>query len=112
MPKSSTLLGTALAFAGGALAGVVFAPRSGQELRGQLSASARDRSANLVHRLRGLEHRLVALQQHLQASRAAAQTRMRTSATEAMRRYVPDLSPSEWSEGGSVEQDLRHMPRR
>lgn len=115
MKRTTHLLATAVsAFAGGYLAGLLFAPQSGRKARQAIASQARAQTDRLEAQLHALEEQLIAVEQQLEESGYAFSERVRGAAQRTLDHYLPtfDEAADEWKlRRGEVTRDLRRMPR-
>lgn len=115
MRTSGRLLVTvAAAFAGGYLAGLLFAPLSGRQSRSAIAQRARSQSQRLEQQLHALEERLLDAEQQLEEAGHQFSERVRDATHRAMGHYVPTFDEEEvdWDvHKGEITRDLRRMPR-
>ena len=113
--RQSQLLTAVVAFAGGFLAGVLFAPQSGREARRRIAETAQDSTRWMGERLQAVETQLGAVEQQIQAAGAQFGEKMRGAAGKAVDQYVPsvpDDADALQIDQEDVDHDLRHMPRK
>ena len=107
------MLYTTLAFAGGALSGLLFAPQSGREFRASLLRSTRKPTGWVEERLHQVEVQLAALEAQVQTTSTALSQRFREATGRALDSYRPSFSELSWDvKRGELARDLRYLPRR
>ena len=116
MNTRETLFLTAVAaFAGGFLAGMLFAPASGRDARRRIAETAQDSSRWVGDRLQDLEAQLGTLEEQIQTAGSQFSEKMRGAAKKAVDPYLPSLPEDDeaWKvERKELTKDLRRMPRR
>lgn len=111
MADVRNLLVTGLAaFAGGVVAGILFAPDSGARTRARIAEEARAQARNLEKKLSGLESKIDDLQKQVRETGTHLGERVVEAARHAAA-PVPDDPEAFHVEKGDVAQDLRRMPR-
>jgi gas vesicle protein len=118
MKSSSTLsliAAAASGFAMGVAAGLLFAPESGEKLRGRIADEAREQVRKAEARLRDMEAQFRSLETRLTAAGQEMTHRVRTAAEQARNTVLPTLDAATEAariNEKEVAQDLRHMTRR
>ena len=105
----------AAAFAGGYLAGVLLAPRSGEETRQQIGERAKAQTRWVEQRIARLEDQIGKVEEQLRQKSGAFGDQVREAAQNAVDQVVPSLpdDPKAWGVGDDdVAGDLRHMPKK
>lgn len=102
------------AFAGGVLAGILFAPQSGREFRRAIANRALVPAHWVEGRFYEIERQLEALEQELRATSAEFSEKLRDATHRAVAQYVPDFpeNPEAWDvDGPELTRDLPGLPR-
>ena len=113
--RQTALLTALTAFAGGFLAGMLFAPASGRDARRRIATSAQDSTRWLGDRLHDLEAQLGTLEQQIQQTGAQFSERVRGAAQKAVDPYLPTFPDEDtaWKvDRKELAKDLRRMPRK
>ena len=107
---------TVIAVAAGFVAGVLFAPQSGQRTRRQLAEQAKERLKAAESQLDAVEEQLAELNDRVRETGQELSGKLRKAAQDVVDQHVPDLAEGiqEWSEGGEQEivKDLRNITRK
>ncbi len=106
----------AIAFATGFVAGILYAPHSGDVTRKRITEQAGERLRAAEKQLEAVEEQLAEVNASIQEKGKALGGKVRKAAQDMVDQYMPDLSggSSEWSEDGEddVVRDLRNMTRK
>lgn len=110
---ASVVVIAAAAFGAGAIAGMLFAPASGEENRRRLAEQVKDQTSSLEKQLRDVESNLSKLEKQIRQSGQDLGTRVKTVANSAIDRLMPDAPSDEsWKiENTDVATDLPHLPK-
>ncbi len=115
MKTTQTILLAAVAFAGGYLAGLLFAPASGRETRRRIARSAQEPSRWVGGQVHAFEARLAALEAQLQTLSRQFAEKMRETTQGALDQVLPSVPEDDeaWQiEGDELARNLRRMPRK
>lgn len=114
MNDQKNLLVTAIAaFAGGLLAGMLYAPRSGKQTRQVIGRKVREQTRWVEERVHNLEQKLEGVEEQISKLKADVTERVRDVTQKTVEHYVPDVSKdsAEWDvEKNDVTDDLSRMP--
>lgn len=112
MKRNTNWIVTAVAaFAGGYLAGMLFAPQSGRDLRRSIASRASEPAHWMEGRLHEIERQLSELERELRATSAEFGDRLREATQRAVSHYVPE-NPEPWRvERSEVTRELPGLPR-
>lgn len=113
--RETVLLTAVTAFAGGFLAGMLFAPASGRDARRRIAESAQDSTRWMGDRLHDLEAQLGLLEQQIQTVGAQFSEKVRGVAKKAVDPYLPTLpeDADQWKvDRKDLTSDLRRLPRK
>jgi gas vesicle protein len=110
---ASVIVIAAAAFGAGAVAGLLFAPASGEENRRKLAQQVKSQTASLEKQVKEVEKSLSSLEKQVKASSQEFGSRIKTAASSAMDRLVPDSRVDEnWDmENADIASDLPHLPK-
>lgn len=113
--RQTQLLTAISAFAGGFIAGLLFAPQSGREARQRIVQTAQGSTQWIEDQIHSLEDQLGTLEQHIQSVSAQFGDKVREVTNKAVDQYLPSFpdEQNDWEmEGGDLERNLRHLPRK
>lgn len=114
MNANRNFLVAAAGFAGGVAAGVLFAPRSGDQTRRLISRQFLAPSRWFEDRLHAVERQLNALEKQLAATTSEFGEKLHEVTSKAVDQYVPSVPDDpawEGVDGKELTRDLRRMPR-
>jgi gas vesicle protein len=109
----SWIAALAAAFAGGLLTGILFAPRTGRDLRQSIASRALEPAHWAEERLQEIERQLVALERDLRASSTEFGEKLRETTHRTVSHYVPEVpdDTKAWNvDSPEVTRDLPRMP--
>lgn len=102
-------------FATGLFAGLLLAPRSGENTRRRMAVRARFQMRRAEQKLDEVEQQLASLNDRISETGKDITTRVRTIAEETLNDHLPDLGSDadEWNlSEGEVSRELRHLSRK
>jgi gas vesicle protein len=115
MNANRNLLVAAPAFAAGVAAGLLFAPRSGDQTRRLIGRQFLAPTRWVEDRLHDVERQLAALENQLAATTSEFGEKLHEVTSKAVGQYVPSVpdDPASWEnvDGNELTKDLRRMPR-
>lgn len=114
MSKTATVVViAAAAFGAGAVAGMLFAPASGEENRRRLAQQVKDQTTGLEKQIKDVESNISNLEKQIRQSGQEIGARVKTAANSAIDRLLPDApNDDSWNiENTDVASDLPHMPK-
>jgi gas vesicle protein len=114
--SSIPLIVTAVSgFALGVVAGMLFAPESGDKLRARIANEAREQLRQAEARLKTMEGHLRTLDERVASARQQVTQRVRNAAEHARTTLLPTLDAAADAlklEERELSRDLRHMTRK
>ncbi len=110
---ASVFVIAAAAFGAGAAAGLLFAPASGEENRRRLSIQVKAQTASLEQQVKDVEKNLSILEDQVKASGQQLGSRVKSAATSAMDRLIPEAEKDvPWEiDNADLATDLPHLPK-
>lgn len=111
--SKNLFVAAAAAFAGGLLAGTLFAPRSGKQTRDLVGRKVREQTRWMEMRVEQLEKKLEGVEQQFSTLKSEMAQRARDVAEKTVEQYVPNVSKdaNEWDvQSDDVTDDLPRMP--
>jgi len=112
--KRDLLLIAAAAMVGGFVAGLLYAPHTGRELRRRIGRQAEASARWMEDSVHLLEERFHTLERRVEALAASWAARVQEATEETLDEYVPlhEDEATEWSlEKDEMTGELRRMPR-
>lgn len=110
----SILFVAAAAFGAGAVAGLLFAPASGEENRRRISDQVKSQVAGLDGRLKELEKSISSIEKQIVSSGQELSSKVKDVAARTVDQYIPDVPDVEgnWSiEKSDLASDLPRIPK-
>jgi len=111
--QSNTLLAVLAGFAGGFVAGLLFAPQSGSSTRKRIGDSMQASTKWAERRFHEIEKHIEALEERLVATGSEFSEKLSSTTKKAVDNLVPSIpdDAESWDlEGSELKQDLRRIP--